>query len=108
LPVSLLKVETRIVDLAITLSTSPYSLSENWENRHNIYVRDESINLKATIFGGLYHLKKNKIGKMLTDITKELASETDPVNQEILMQRHMMIKGVERDISKYLGTVILK
>ncbi|WP_448635996.1 hypothetical protein [Pedobacter panaciterrae] len=45
---------------------------------------------------------------MLTDITKELASETDPVNQEILMQRHMMIKGVERDISKYLGTVILK
>nr|WP_068887834.1 DNA primase [Pedobacter panaciterrae] len=100
--------DRRIVDLAITLSTSPYSLSENWENRHNIYVRDESINLKATIFGGLYHLKKNKIGKMLTDITKELASETDPVNQEILMQRHMMIKGVERDISKYLGTVILK
>ncbi|ETZ19625.1 DNA primase [Pedobacter sp. V48] len=100
--------DRRIVDLAITLSTSPYSLSENWENRHNIYVRDESINLKATVFGGLYHLKKNKIGKMLTDITKELAGETDPVNQEILMQRHMMIKGVERDISKYLGTVILK
>jgi len=100
--------DRRIVDLAITLSTSPYSLSENWENRHNIYVRDESINLKKTIFGGLYHLKKGKIGKMLTDITKELASETDPVNQEILMQRHIMIKGVERDISKYLGTVILK
>jgi DNA primase len=100
--------DRRIVDLAITLSTSPYSLSENWENRHNIYVRDESINLKKTIFGGLYHLKKGKIGKMLTDITKELASEADPVNQEILMQRHIMIKAVERDISKYLGTVILK
>jgi len=100
--------DREIANLAITLSTSPYALSENWENKHNIYVRDETVNLKSTVFGGLYHLKKSKIGKILSEITRELEKEPDPVNQEILMQRYMLIKGVERDISKYLGTVILK
>ncbi|RZL39043.1 MAG: DNA primase, partial [Pedobacter sp.] len=52
-----------IADLAITLSTSPYTLSENWYNKHNIYVRDETVNLKATILGGLYHLKKRKVDR---------------------------------------------
>lgn len=49
-----------IAELAINLSTSPYALSENWEHKHDIYVKDESVNLKSTILGGLFHLKKQK------------------------------------------------
>lgn len=97
-----------IADLAITLSTSPYTLSENWYNRHQIYVRDETVNLKATILGGLYHLKKRKVDQILLDLLQEIKTETDNTNQEILMQRYAYIKNVEREISKYLGSVILK
>lgn len=97
-----------IADLAITLSTSPYSLSENWYNRHNIYVRDETMNLKATILGGLYHLKKRKVDRILLDLLKEIKLEQDADNQEILMQRYAFIKNVEKEISRYLGSVIVK
>lgn len=97
-----------IADLAITLSTSPYSLSENWYNKHNIYVRDETVNLKATILGGLYHLKKRKVDQILLDLLKEIKHEPDAVNQEILMQRYAFIKNVEKEISKFLGSVIVK
>ncbi|MES2416560.1 MAG: DNA primase [Bacteroidota bacterium] len=97
-----------IADLAITLSTSPYSLSENWYNKHNIYVRDETINLKATILGGLYHLKKRKVDRILLDLLKEIKNETDATNQEILMQRYAFIKNVEKEISRFLGSVIVK
>jgi len=97
-----------IADLAITLSTSPYSLSENWYNKHKIYVRDETVNLKATILGGLFHLKKRKVDRMLLGLLQEIKTEIDPVNQEILMQRYAFIKNVEREISKFLGSVILK
>ncbi|WP_316822202.1 DNA primase [Pedobacter gandavensis] len=100
--------DRKIVELAITLSTSPYSLSENWYNKHNIYVRDESVNLKATVLGGIFHLKKGKVARMLKDISREIKTEADPVNLEILMQRFMFMKTVEREISKFLGTVILK
>lgn len=100
--------DRQIAELAITLSTSPYILSENWENKHNIYVRDESVNLKATILGGLFHLKKTKIAGILTNISNEIKAEADPVNLEILMQRFVTMKGVEKEISKHLGITILK
>ncbi|MES2828698.1 MAG: DNA primase [Bacteroidota bacterium] len=97
-----------IADLAITLSTSPYMLSDNWYNKHKIYVRDETVNLKATILGGIYHLKKRKVDRMLLSLLQEIKVENDPVNQEILMQRYSFIKGVEKEISRFLGSVILK
>ncbi|SMC71173.1 DNA primase [Pedobacter nyackensis] len=100
--------DRQIADLAITLSTSPYALSENWENKHNIYVKDESENLKKTILGGLFHLKKAKIAGILISIANEIKTEADPVNLEILMQRFVAMKGVEREISKHLGITILK
>jgi DNA primase len=97
-----------IADLAITLSSSPYSLSENWLNKHQIYVNDETKNLKSTILGGIFHLKKRKVDKILTDLLKEIKEETDTDNQLILMQRYGYVKNVEREISKFLGSVIVK
>ena len=100
--------DRKIADLAITLSTSPYTLSENWYNKHQIYVRDETVNLKATILGGLFHLKKRKVDRILLNLLHEIKVEDDAVNQEILMQRYAFIKNVEKEISKFLGSVILK
>lgn len=97
-----------IVDLAITVSTSPYSLSENWYNKHQIYVRDETMHLKATILGGIFHLKKRKVDRILLNLLKEIKDESDPVKQEALMQRYAFVKNVEKEISKFLGSVILK
>ncbi|HKG08414.1 MAG TPA: DNA primase [Pedobacter sp.] len=100
--------DREIADLAITLSTSPYTLSENWYDKHQIYVRDETVNLKATILGGIFHLKKRKVDSMLLNLLQEIKTEEDAANQEILMQRYSFIKGVEKEISKFLGSVILK
>lgn len=97
-----------IANLAITLSTSPYTLSENWYNKHQIYVRDETLNIKNTVLGGIYHLKKRKVDKILFDLMNELKDEKDPVNQEALMGRYNQVKYVERTISKFLGSVIVK
>lgn len=100
--------DREIADLAITLSTSPYALSENWYNRHQIYVRDETMNLKATVLGGIFHLKKRKVDQILLDLLLEIKEERDATNQDILMQRYAHIKNVEKEISKFLGSVILK
>ena len=100
--------DREIADLAITLSTSPYSLSENWYNKHQIYVRDETMNLKATILGGIFHLKKRKVDRILLNLLNEIKEEDDAVNQEILMQRYSFVKNVEKEISKFLGSVVVK
>lgn len=100
--------DAEIATLAITLSTSEYSLSENWLNKHQIYVKDETQNIKSAVLGGLYYLKKHKVDKMLTDLMMQIKEEKDVTNQEILLGRYAQFKNVERSISKFLGSVIVK
>ena len=98
----------QIADLAISLVSSPYMLSENWFAKRKIYVKDEKENLRATILGGIFHLKKRKVDHILKNIRDEIQTETDENNQVILMRRYLQVKEVEKGISLFLGSVIVK
>ncbi|WP_324288570.1 DNA primase [Pedobacter sp. SL55] len=56
----LMSEDGEIATLAITLSTSPYSLSENWLNKHQIYVKDESQNIKGAALADFIILKSER------------------------------------------------
>jgi DNA primase len=98
----------QIADLAISMVSSPYILSENWYAKRKIYVRNESQNLRSTILGGIFHLKKRKVDRILRKIRDEIQSEQDADNQAILMRKYLQVKEVEKGISMFLGSVILK
>jgi len=100
--------EKDIVDLTVTLIATKYTLSENWYEMHKILVPDEQVNMKATILGAIFHLKKQKVGKILEGIRTELQKTPDETDQVILMNQYMHMKKVEKTISDYLGSVILK
>ncbi len=100
--------EKDIVDLTVTLIASKYTLSENWYEMHKILVPDEQANMKATILGAIFHLKKQKVGKILDGLRAELQKTPDVTNQEILLGQYMHMKKVEKTISEFLGSVILK
>jgi DNA primase len=97
-----------IVDLAVTLLASKYTLSENWYEMHKILVPDEQVNMKATILGAIFHLKKQKVGKILDNLRTELQNVEGEANTELLLTQYMHMKKVEKSISDYLGSVILK
>ncbi len=97
-----------ISQLAISLLTSPYELSDNWYAKRKIYVKSEAENLKHTILEGLFHLKKKKVDRLLLSIMEKLQHETDEANQELIMQKYLAAKEMEKWISKYLGSVIVK
>jgi DNA primase len=97
-----------IVDLVVNLIATKYTLSENWYEMHKIMVPDEQANMKATILGAIFHLKKQKVGKILEGLRKELQTTLVEADQEILLNQYMHMKKVEKTISDYLGSVILK
>ena len=97
-----------LADLAISLISTPYSLSENWYTKRRIYVRTEAENLKGTILGGIFHLKKKKIDQLILAVRAEIQEENDPDNQAILMKKYMQVKDMEKLISQQLGSVIIK
>ena len=98
----------KVADLAISMVSSPYILSDNWYTKRKIYVKNESEDLKATILGGIFHLKKRKVDRILRKIREEIQAEHDADNQAILMRRYLQVKEVEKGISIFLGSVILK
>lgn len=100
--------EKDIVDITVNLIATKYTLSENWYEMHKILVHDEQVNMKATILGAIFHLKKQKVGKILEGLRKELQTTSAEADQEILLNQYMQMKKVEKTISDYLGSVILK
>jgi DNA primase len=100
--------DKEIVDLVVTLITTKYTLSENWYEMHKILTSDEQANMKATILGAIFHLKMHKVGKMLDNLRKELQNAVSDEDQDILLNQYMRMKKVEKTISDYLGSVILK
>jgi len=97
-----------IVDLSVTLLATRYTLSENWYEMHHILVNDEQKNMKATILGAIFHLKKQKVGKILDGLRTELQKTPDAADQDILLSQYIQMKKVEKSISDYLGSVIIK
>lgn len=97
-----------IVDLTVTLLATKYTLSENWYEMHKILVPDEQVNMKATILGAIFHLKKQKVGKILDGLRTELQKTNGDAETELLLTKYMHMKKVEKSISDYLGSVILK
>lgn len=100
--------DKEVVDLAVNQIATKYTLSENWYEMHRILVNDEQANMKATILGAIFHLKKQKVGKILESLRKELQTTSAEADQEILMTQYMHMKKVEKTISDFLGSVILK
>ena len=100
--------DKEIVDLTVNLIATKYTLSENWYEMHRIMVNDEQGNMKATILGAIFHLKKQKVGKILDALRTELQNTPGEEDQDILLSQYMHMKKVEKSISDYLGSVILK
>ena len=94
--------------LIAALLTCTYSSFAQTASRVKGDVKDESQNIKGAVLGGLYHLKKRKVDRMLTDLMNQMKDEKDATNQDILMGRYVQVKNVERTISKFLGSVIVK
>ena len=100
--------DRKIADMAVSQLSSRYTLSDNWMEMHKIYVPDEQVNMKATILGAIFHLKKQKVGKILENIRKHLQTSAEAADQEILMSQYLHMKKVEKSISDFLGSVIIK
>ncbi|WP_134090739.1 DNA primase [Olivibacter sp. XZL3] len=101
--------DREIADLAISMLSSPYSLSPNWnDEKRKIYVAQETDNLKNAVLGVLYRIKKRKVEQSMQEIREALKVESDEANSEILMDKYQKLKMMEKELTGYLGTVIVK
>lgn len=100
--------DQRLRDLVISITMFPFELSHRWddvmENMH-ILNRDTS---RQDVVASVNYFKLRKIKKMFEQNQKELESATSIEDQLKLIEIHKNLKQIEIDLTRQIGSVIIK
>jgi DNA primase len=93
---------------AISQTTVRYEISENWEEKHQIFVPSEEDTgvLAEAAYGNILRIKKILAEERMHDLLQRIRTTTDPAQSDQLMADYMHYKRVDVEIAKLLGTVI--
>ena len=100
--------DTSIRELAISITLFPYELSANWDSLYEgkTITNADTSNQDATMSINYYKLKKLK--KMFDQNQEDLIKATQEDEQIKFMKIHKDLQDIIFEITKKLGTVILK
>ena len=93
---------------AISLTTQRYEISEQWEEKHKIFVPSEEDTgvLAEAAYGNILRLKKLLAEAKMHDLLQQIRITTDPAESDRIMADYMHFKRVDVEIARLLGTVI--
>ena len=98
----------KLRSLVVNVTLFPFELSQRWDEKlENIQVLnvDNSLN---DVSMSLSYFKLHKIKRMFEQNQQDIEKSTNWNETLQLMEVHRYLKGIEREITQQLGTVILK
>ena len=92
----------------VSLLDFPYEISKNWKDHFEgkIYTREELY--REEVISTLNYLKLRKIKKLIEENQKDLERMHTSEEQIMLIQTHQHLKQLEIELTRQIGTVILR
>lgn len=100
--------DQQVSQAAVSLLSSPYNLSPNWNTMHGIFVPKEEELLKHAVLSAIFHLKMRKIMRLINENQLKLKEARNEAEMTELQSIHIYLTGIKQRISEALGAVILK
>ena len=102
--------DSTIRKTAIDLLSSPYMLSENWQEMHRISVptEDKAIILEQSVRHSILAFKLKKVEGMLTLNAKEIKELGNDEDFIILMEKQKRLIDAKKAISAALGRIVIR
>ncbi len=97
-----------IRQLVVNITMNPYELSYRWDDKQenmNILNRDTS---RQDVFLSVHYFKLRKIKKMFDQNQRDMEQATSFEEQIKLIEIHKHLKQIEQELTRELGTVIVK
>jgi DNA primase len=91
-----------------SLFTDRYTLSENWENKFQIYTIHEKQILNDSIYIHVLRLKHRSILHLLDKNMQKLKEAQSPEDESKLLQYQMVLNQAKLEIGNLLGMVVVK
>ncbi len=97
-----------ISKMAIDMLTSPYTLSNQWEDKHKIYVKKEEDNVKMNVIEILYAFKLKKLEKIIYENRQMLKQEMEPETMLEKMEFLRNMESIKTMLAKELSRIIIQ
>jgi DNA primase len=99
--------DEEISQRAINLTSSPHTLSENWKDKHQIFISSESDLSKKMILTAVYSYKLRRVQNMLKEINNTLSGGQAEEQMNASLERYMGLQNAKLELAKQLSYVIL-
>lgn len=94
--------------VVVALLEDPYEVSDKWKNKFQLPVVSREETYKEEVISTLGYLKLRKIKRLIAQNQADLEKPQTPEYQFNLLQTHLHLKQMERELVHKLGTVIVK
>ncbi len=94
-------------DIVVNITMFPYELSTNWDKMYIGKTITDQDNSKQDVLASITYYKLRKLKKMLEQNQEDL-SKASLEEQMVLIKIHSDLKVMERELTKLLGTVIIR
>ncbi len=90
----------------IDLTATPYEVSDNWQEKYQIDITQETDNLHQTAYKNILRLKLRLIHQLIEENNQRLKNNEDPEEEDRLLYVYTQLKQTEVEIAKQLGIVL--
>lgn len=96
----------QIQKTVIDLVAMPHEVSNNWQEKYQIGIIQETDNLHQTAYKNILRLKLRLIHQLVQENNQLLKNNKDPVEEDQLLYIYTQLKASEIAIAKQLGIVL--
>ncbi|HVU54679.1 MAG TPA: DNA primase, partial [Puia sp.] len=94
--------------LAVSIMDFHHELSLNWKEHFDGKIATRDDLYKEDVLSTMGYLKLRKIKRLMEENQQDLSKPHTEEEQMVLLQTHMHLKQLEKDLMQHLGTVIIK
>lgn len=94
--------------LTVSIMEFPYEISPGWKEHYEMPVPTREDTYKEEVFSTVNYLKLRKIKRLISINQKDLEQPHSAEEQLSLLQTHKHLKDLEVEMTRQMGTVILR
>ncbi len=100
--------DQELSNYVVSILEFPYELSPNWKEHYEGKIYDRDDLYKEEVISTISYLKLRKIKKLIEENQSDLQNPHTTEELMLLMQTHMHLKSIERELTEKNGTVIFR
>jgi DNA primase len=100
--------DQQLSTLAVSIMDLHHEISQNWKDHFEGKINTRDDLYKEEVLSTMGYLKLRKIKRLMEENQQDLAKPHTSDEQLVLLQTHLHLKQLERELLRHLGTVIVK